>query len=65
MKEYPIFKHLIQFSNLVDAQGNFLEGTDADYMHKQEHKKSEERSEDDDDNEGGAAEDFAYEGGDS
>jgi hypothetical protein len=25
MYEYPIFKHLIQFSNLIDSQGNLIQ----------------------------------------
>ena len=25
MREYPIFKYLIQFSSMVDSQGNFVQ----------------------------------------
>ena len=64
MKEYPIFKHLIQFSNLVDPQGNFLDGKDCDSKAKEENKKVEDKNEDLD-KEGGEAENDAYEGGDS
>ena len=32
MHEYPIFKHLIQFSNLVDSDGKFLTEVPAGLM---------------------------------
>lgn len=69
MKEYPIFKHLIQFSNKVDAQGNYLEGAEAEapIRPKEELRRTEERSEEKDTlAEGGQKEaDEVYEGGDS
>lgn len=67
MKDYPIFVHLKQFSNLLDDQGNFIEGEEIDYKPKQETKKGDEKSEDQNEGlkEGGQPEDYDYEGGDS
>ena len=43
MKDYPIFEHLKQFSNMVDAQGNFVKTDDADgKQSKDETKKGVE-----------------------
>jgi len=39
MRDYPIYKNLIQFSNLVDPEGNFL---DESSKTKEEVKKPEE-----------------------
>lgn len=65
MKEYPIYKHLIQFSNMVDPEGNFIEGADAEYRAREENRRNEERSEERDTvKEGGDPEDEYYEGGD-
>jgi len=65
MKEYPIFKHLIQFSNMVDPQGNFID-KDCDSKGKEENKKTEEKPEEKElAKEGGEEESEAYEGGDS
>jgi len=48
MKDYPIFKHLIQFSNMVDADGNFKENYEYE-----ERKNHLDRGSDDDHHEGG------------
>lgn len=44
MKEYPIFKHLIQFSNLVDSEGNFLEHVEieAKKSHDDYHRRNQD-----------------------
>ena len=67
MKEYPIYKHLIQFSNMVDSQGNFLEdGQGCEMKPKEETKKPDEKSDEQEAvNEGGEGEQQNYEGGDS
>lgn len=44
MREYPIFKHLIQFSNIIDADGNFLENYEEEQAKMMEQKKIEEKS---------------------
>jgi hypothetical protein len=63
MREYPVYKHLIQFSNMVDADGNFIEHIEAEYKKMSEQKRPvlEDKSDDDSQKEGGSA----YEGGDS
>jgi hypothetical protein len=47
MREYPIFKHLIQFSNIIDDDGNIMENYEAEQA-KMEQNKIEEKSEDED-----------------
>jgi len=68
MKKYPIFKHLIQFSNLVDTEGNFISGAEIEtkvpHMLKEEHKRSDDPNEEQDPK-GGDKESEAYEGGES
>ena len=68
MKKYPIFKHLIQFSNLVDTEGNFVAGAEIETktaMIAQEEIKGPTNGElngaDDQEKES----DGAYEGGES
>jgi hypothetical protein len=67
MQEYPIFKYLIQFSNMVDAKGNFLvevpitQHTGLGMPPGMLSKKQAEGSED----EGVSEKDEDYEGGDS
>ena len=64
MKEYPIFKHLIQFSNLVDSEGSFLENVEIelkkshDDYHKRHHDSNTSQDAHTDHKNG------AYEGGD-
>lgn len=63
MKDYPIFKHLIQFSNMVDDNGVLMENPDGESRQKDDYKRTEDKSSDKDVvKEGG--EDSAYEGGD-
>ena len=43
MKDYPIYKYLIQFSNIVDANGNYLEHAEAEYNEREEVKRNEDK----------------------
>lgn len=58
MKKYPIFKHLIQFSNLVDNDGNYLSGVEIETKCGEEHKRHDRDNDDESDGAG-------YEGGDN
>lgn len=63
MLEYPIFKHLIQFSNLVDSKGNFLvEPVPIGMPPKIEEIKHQDSNETSQEKEGGDR--YTYEGGD-
>lgn len=70
MKEYPIFKHLIQFSNLVDSEGNFVAGAEIEAkasggLHEELKRSEQYDKSDDSDKEGGDLESRGvYEGGD-
>jgi hypothetical protein len=68
MYEYPIFKHLIQFSNLVDPNGKLMKGPDMPPQplpvhHEYDDEEAEDENNDDTEKEGG--EKSIYEGGDS
>jgi len=71
MQEYPIYKHLIQFSTMVDAQGNLAQAPVDTSAPKKEENGKEESGEamakkEDTEKEGGEQKDsFTYEGGDS
>lgn len=64
MKEYLIYKNLIQFSNLVDAQGNPLPGVSLSCTanDNQAQNGHDDYGNDDEAKEGGEAETL-YEGG--
>jgi len=58
MYDYPIFKHLVQFSNLIDAKGNLIQ--EAPGSKPEEVKRS---SNDRDDSSGRKREEYENEGG--